>query len=84
MRSTTMRSKTRSLLAATLMALSTIPAAAGPVPHAQGVDGGASRSVDGATVPEPYFFLLFGFGLIGLGLCRRRRRITMNVSGGRK
>jgi hypothetical protein len=64
----------RSLLAATLMALSAIPTAAAPVRHTQVVDGGASRFVDAAT----------GFGLIGLGLCRRRRRITMNVAGGSK
>jgi hypothetical protein len=56
------------------MALSAIVAAAAPVARTQVIDDGASRFVDGAT----------GLGLIGLGLCRRRRRITMNVAGGSK
>jgi hypothetical protein len=56
------------------MALSAIPAAAGPVPRIPVKDGGASRFVDAAA----------GFGLIGVGLCRRRRRITMNVAAASK
>jgi hypothetical protein len=70
-----MRIKARFPLAATLMALSAIPAAAGPVLNSQRVV---------AAVPEPYTLLLSGCALIGLGLFRRRRRITMNLAGGSK
>jgi hypothetical protein len=52
---------------------------AGPVLGTQIVDGGTMlSSVDnaseGSDTPEPYSFLLFGSGLIGLALWGRRRR----------